>query len=141
MYQEFNEANNIHINRDDKGVARELIHTEDPFVSQASTPQQAASEYLTKYGGLLGVTSDETNNLSLTAEKEINDASDELRFRTEKQQFDMTTVAYQQTHFGLPVWHGGVTVHMKGKPYQVVSSQSTRHPDIDAKRPSASALA
>src|SRR5215813_6003149 len=43
MYQEFNEAHKVHVNRDDKGVARELLHTEEHFVSQAHTPQLAAA--------------------------------------------------------------------------------------------------
>lgn len=141
MHQEFNEANKVHINRDDKGNAKDLIHNEDRFVSQANTPQQAATEYLSKYGGLLGITSEETGNLTLAAEKEVGDSTSELRLDKEMRQFDTTTVAYQQTHFGLPVWHAGVTVHMKGKPYEVISSQSTRHSDVDAKRPSAAVLA
>ena len=140
MYQEFDEVNNVHINRDDKGAVRELLHTEEHFVSQASTAQLAAAEYLKKYGSLLGIKSDETNKLSLSHEMDVVDAGDELRFRSEKRQFDMTTVTYQQTHFGLPVWHGGVSVHIKQEPFRVVSSQSTRHADLDVKRPSNVAL-
>ena len=48
---------------------------------------------------------------------------------------------YQQTRFGLPVWHGGVAIHMKTKPYRVISSQSTRHTDLDdLKKPSKVAM-
>ncbi len=140
MHQEFNEANNVHINRDDKGVVRELLHADEHFVSQATTAQLAAAEYLSKYGGLLGIKSDETNKLGLSHERDVVDAGGELRFRSEKRQFDMTTVTYQQTYFGLPVWHGGVSIHMKQGPFRVVSSQSTRHPDLDVKRPSKPAL-
>lgn len=140
MNQEFNQAHRVLINRDDKGIARELLHTEEQFVSRARTPQLAAAEYLSKYGELLGIKSEETNSLSLSHEADVVDAAGELRFRTEKKQFDMTTVMYEQTHFGLPVWHAGVAIHMKGKPYRVVSSQSTRHPDVEVKRPSAEVL-
>jgi zinc metalloprotease ZmpB len=140
MYQEFNQEHNVQVNLDDKGVARELLHAEEPFVSEAPTPQLAAAEYLSKYGGLLGIEAKETDNLSLAPEAAMVDAGGELRFRSEKKQFDMTTVTYRQTYLGLPVWHGGVSIHMKHGPFRVVSSQSTRHPDLDAKRPSKAAL-
>ena len=57
------------------------------------------------------------------------DAGSEFRIHTEKQQFDTTTVAYDQTYFGLPVWEASVAVHVKHDPYRVVSASSTRHPD------------
>jgi zinc metalloprotease ZmpB len=141
MYQEFDRANKVHVNRDDKGVARELLHTDEQVVSQAPTAQLAAKDYLTRYGRVLGMGSDETANLALAPQPDATDAGAELRFQNEKRSFDTTTVVYRQTHFGLPVWHGGVAIHMKEKPYRVVSSQSTRHPDLDVKRPAANVLA
>jgi hypothetical protein len=140
VHQEFNEDFNVQVNRDENGNVRELVHTDQPFVSQAPTAQLAAAEYLNTYGDLIGIKPEETNNLALTREAEPVDAPDELRFYTEKQQFDTTTVAYQQTAMGLPVWHGGVSVQMRNGPYRVVSAQSTRHPDVDVKRPSDEAL-
>jgi hypothetical protein len=139
MYQEFDRANRVHINRDDKGIPRELLYTEH-VVSAAPTAQLAAQDYLARYGHLLGVSANETNNLALAAQPDATDAGGELRFDTEKRQLDMTTVLYRQTHFGLPVWHGGVAIHMKEKPYRVVSAQSTRHPAVDVKRPSTDVL-
>src|SRR5215831_12520695 len=140
MHQQFNKTNNVHINRDDKGIVRELLHADKPFTSQANTAQLAAAEYLSKYGGLLGIKSDETKKLSLSHEGDVVNAGNELRFCSEKRQFDMTTVTYQQTYFGLPVWHGGVSIHMRQGPFRVVSSQSTRHADLDVKRPAKATL-
>jgi zinc metalloprotease ZmpB len=128
------------VNRDPKGVVRDLMHAQAPFVCTAATPQQAANEYLAKFGPLLGLGANETDNMSLVPSAGATEHGDELRFVAEKSQFDSTTVAYQQTRFGLPVWHGGVVVQLKGKPYQVISSQSTRHADLDAARPSAAVL-
>lgn len=54
----------------------------------------------------------------------------EFRLHSEKQQFDMTTVTYDQTHSGLPVWEGGISVYMKNGPFRVVSAQSMRHADM-----------
>ena len=141
MYQEFDQAHRVHINRDDKGHPRELLHIDENVVSTAPTAQLAAQDYLARYGNLLDVGAGETNNLAMAAQPEPSDAGGELRFDTEKRNMDMTTVLYRQTHFGLPVWHGGVAVHMKEKPYRVVSSQSTRHPDVDVKRPGRDAMA
>lgn len=141
MYQEYNATRDVHVNRDDKGVVRDLLHAEQPFVSEAQTPQLAAAEYLREYGDLLGVAPEETNNLGLTREPDLVDLGGELRFHSEKKNFDMTTVGYQQTHFGLPVWHGGVSIQMKHAPYRVVSAQSTRHADLNVERPPEEALA
>jgi hypothetical protein len=141
MHQELAAAANVLVNRDDSGVARELLHAGDPFVSAADTPQGVAAEYLGQYGPLLGIESAETRAMGLVPAAEPAEATGELRFQTEKRQFDMTTVSYQQTHFGLPIWHAGVNVHMKEGPYRVVGSQSTRHPDVDVERPTDAELA
>src|SRR2546423_3772600 len=111
MNQEYNLSNRVHINRDDKGIARELLHNGERFVSTANTAQLAATQYLGKYGDLLGIKPAETNNLALFPEKGAVEAGGEFRFQTEKQAFDMTTVMYQQTYLGLPIWHAGVAVH------------------------------
>ena len=50
----------------------------------------------------------------------------EFRIHTEKQQFDTTTVAYDQTYFGLPVWEASVAVHVKQRPV------SGRRRELDA---------
>jgi zinc metalloprotease ZmpB len=140
MNQEFDQANKVLINRDDKGVTRDLLHTEEPFVSQAPTPQLAAAEYLDKFGGLLGLKAGETDNLDLAQAAAPTNVADDLRFQEEKSQFDTTTVLYQQTRFGLPIWHAGVAIHMQGRPYSVNNTQSTRHADVDAEMPSAKAI-
>jgi zinc metalloprotease ZmpB len=135
MFQEFNEEKNVHVNRDDKGVVRDLIHGDTPVVTDAPTAQLAAQQYLNEYGDLLGIQNEETNNLTSEHDSVATAAPDELRFHSEKQQFDTTTVAYHQTRYGLPVWHGGVSIQMKNGPYRVVSAQSTRHADLDMKPP------
>src|SRR5215831_4338704 len=131
MYQEYDATSNVKINRDDKDVVRELLHQDEVVVSEANTPQLAAADYLSKFGSLLGLGAGETDNLSLTHDDDLTSAGGELRFQREKHQFDTATVMYQQTRFGLPVWHGGVAIHMRTKPYRIISSQSTRHPDLD----------
>jgi hypothetical protein len=141
VHQEFSKNRGVHLNRDDQGNVRDILHTDAPVVVDATTPQLAAADYLKRYGGLLGVQTKETRNLALAPATDATDTGPELRFRSEKHHFDMTTVTFRQTRFGLPVWHGGVSIHMKRNPYRVVSSQSTRHADLDVTRPSNAMLA
>jgi len=141
VYQEFDRASKVHINRDDSGVARDLLHREEHVVCKAPTAQGAAHDYLERYGDLLHLKPDERKNLALAAHADVTDAGSELRLDAEKRQMDMTTVVYRQTHFGLPVWHSGVAIHMKTRPYRIVSAQSSRHADLDVERPAANVLA
>src|SRR5262249_13979759 len=138
VYQEFDRDNKVHVNRDEKGIARDLIHKDAHIVCRAPTAQLAAHDYLKRYGALFHVKTGETKNLALAAQPHVTEAGHELRLDAEKRNMDMTTVVYRQTQFGLPVWHSGVAIHMKEKPYRIVSAQSTRHPDLDVKRPATS---
>src|SRR5262249_29250570 len=78
--------------------------------------------------------------LFLPAEQEPGAGGVEYRFLSEKHQFDLTTVAFYQTCFGLPVWEAGLSITMKANPLRVVGAQSTLHPDLDVKRPPAPAM-
>src|SRR5258708_17740197 len=138
MNQEFNSARNVYLDRDEQGVVREVLHAHAPVAIQAGTPQLAAGDYLHQFGELLGMTAAELANLSLTPSLSIENAPVEYRFLEEKRQFDSATVAYYQTDLGLPVWQAGVAVQMKLNPFRVLSSQSTLHPELQVKAPSAS---
>jgi hypothetical protein len=133
--QEFNSTRDVYLDRDEKGIVRQLLHTHAPFVSEARTPQLAAAEYLQQFGELLGLTSEQLKSLSLPPSTSIEDAPPEYRFIQEKHQFDTATVAYCQTDFGVPVWQAGVAVQMKLDPFRILSSQSTMHPNLNVKRP------
>ncbi len=140
MNQEFNSTQNVHLDRDGTGIVRQLLHTHAPVVSQARTPQLAASEYLHQFGGLLGLTSEQLKSLSLSPSRTVENVPIEYRFLQEKHQFDIVTVAYYQTALGLPVWQAGVAVHMKLNPFRIISAQSTIHPDLDVTPPSRDAI-
>src|SRR5262249_34637191 len=102
--------------------------------------QLAAAEYLSKYGGVLGVKSDETKKIGLSHEGDGLNAHGELRFFSGKRQFCITNVTHQQTYFCVPVLDGGGSIQMKQSTFRVVSSQSTRHADLNVKRPPKAAL-
>ncbi len=138
--QEFDAVRDLYLDRDQTGVVRQILHTHSPIRSQAQTSQLAASEYLHQFGELLGLTSDQLNNLSLSPSRAVENVGIEHRFSHENQQFDTTTVAYYQTALGLPVWQAGVAVQIKLNPTRIISAQSTIHPDLSVKSPSSEAI-
>jgi len=139
MHQHYDSATNTQVNTDEQGVVRGLV-PDEPSVSGAATAQLAAQEYLEQHAELLGVEPAALENLTGAREAQPVDAGSEFRIHTEKQQFDTTTVAYDQTYFGLPVWEASVAVHVKQDPYRVIAATSTRHPDVSVERPPEAAL-
>jgi zinc metalloprotease ZmpB len=135
MNQEFDLARNVYIDRDTRGIARQLSHTHSPVYIDAGTPQLVAASYLNSFGALFGLTSEQLKNLSLSPSSVIENASVEYRFLEEKHQFDTSTIAYFQTDLGIPVWEAGIAVQIKLNPYRVLSSQSTLHPDLQVEAP------
>ncbi len=113
MNQTFNDASKAHINRDDEGIARDVLHVEEPCVSTARTPQLAAQEYLEKFSETLRITAEEQRHLGLPLETRHIEAPVEYRYLQENKQFDMTTVAFSQTRLGLPVREAGLAVQMR----------------------------
>jgi zinc metalloprotease ZmpB len=140
MFEKFYQPLHTKVRLDSQQVPRDLIH-ELHFASDARTARHAAQDYLGKFRQLIGTKAEELNNLNRRPERDVTDAGVEYRFHTEKPQFGTTTVAYYQTVFGLPVWEAGLAVHMKHKPFRIIGAQTTRHPDIRIKKPSAKALA
>lgn len=141
MTQEFNAAARATVTRDAQGVVRDIQHTEQVFISAAGSPLLAAHQYLLQQGALLGITPAQLASFSLAPEAEPRAQHGiEYRYAQEKTQFDMTTVVFEQTLFGLPVWEAGVSVHLQRDPFMVVGAQSALHTQVDADMPSAEAL-
>jgi hypothetical protein len=140
MSQEFDRTAGLHLDRDDQGIGRHLLHVEELYVSKAHTPQLAAREYLEKFGPMLGITAQELKKAGESTERRPIDAQVEYRFLAEKPLFDMVTVVLSQACLGLPVWEAGVAVQMRKDPLIVVSAQSTLHPDVHVEPPSKRAL-
>jgi hypothetical protein len=141
MANEFEDRNAVHVHRDHEGVARDLLHTDEPYISSARSAQLAAQEYLEKFGPMLGIAHEQLRHLGLSPELEPIDAPVEYRFLDEKVQFDTTTLVFSQTYLGLPIREAGLAIHMRREPLQVISAQSTLHPHVELKRPSERAIA
>jgi zinc metalloprotease ZmpB len=138
MYEEFDGRIRTKIVRDADGVARMLSHTDRHVAVKAATPQLAANDYLNRYGHLFGLKQQHLKNLSRGVVQDPTGAAVDYRFLREKSQFDVTTVAFDQTRFGLAVWEAGISVTMKHNPLRVIGARSTLHAKLDVKRPSAS---
>ena len=142
MNMEFRPEINAQVAMDDEGRVRHILHIDEPWRSSAETPREAAVEYLREQSGTL-----ETGGISLEGMEERatydepREEGSAYRLVDEKRQFDSTTVAFAQTHLGVPVWRTGVTVTVKDNPTRVVESTSTTLPEVDAELPPQEAVA
>jgi zinc metalloprotease ZmpB len=141
MAHEFDDRSAVHVHRDHQGVARDLLHADEPYISSARTPQLAAHEYLEKFGPMLGIAPEQLRHLGLSPEQEPIDAPVEYRFLDEKVQFDTTTLVFSQTCLGLPIREAGLAIHMRREPQRIISAQSTLHPHVHLTPPSGRAVA
>jgi hypothetical protein len=137
MYEEFDGRIRTKIVRDADGVARMLSHTDGHVAVKAATPQAAANDYLNRYGHLFGLKQQHLKNLTRGVVQDPTGAPVDYRFLREKSQFDVTTVAFDQTRFGLAVWEAGISVTMKHNPLRIIGARSTLHDKLEVKRPSA----
>ena len=113
MSQQYDDDRRFYIDDDPEGVARVVLPSHGNRRTAAQLPQLAATEFLTEHADVVGVRPEWFTGAALTGAGEAADLEDggtagiELRFDGEKRQFDCTTVAYQQTWRGLPVWRCG----------------------------------
>lgn len=140
MFEEFDARIQARIVRDADGVARILSHRDHYVAAGARAPRAAARDYLSRYGHVFGVQPRHLRNLLETPERNLTAARHEFRYFAAKPQFDLTTVAFQQTYFGLPVWEAGLSVTMKHAPLRIVGARSTSHPEAAVRRPAAAHL-
>jgi hypothetical protein len=138
---------NVEIRRDREGRVRQLSHGHEPYrpaaidmhvmglSADAITPRTLAEQYLRDVAHVYGLSAGMTANLAAAPTSAPSSAPTELRFKEEKAVASTATVAYDQTHLGLPVWNAGVTVRLSTTPMQVVSSHSAIHYEVDVERP------
>lgn len=135
MFEEFDARTQARIVRDADGVARILSHADRYIEAEARTPRAAARDYLSRYGHVFEVQPRHLRNLLAAPQRHPTAAGNEFRYAAAKSQFDLTTLAFQQTCFGLPVWEAGLSVTMKHAPLRIVGARSTSHPEPKLGRP------
>ncbi len=97
------------------------------------TPQALAEQYLREVAPIYGISDNMLPGHGATdfAGTEAPDTSaGSLDLIEEKEVMGTTTIAYQQTYNGLPVWEAGVSVTILPQPMRVTASQSSVHRDI-----------
>lgn len=73
-------------------------------------------------------------------ERTPTDSGVEIRFLEEKSQSDSSTIIYQQTFLGLPVWGATLSIHIERNPDRIIGSQFSGYSEINAKKPSDKSL-
>jgi hypothetical protein len=140
---------NVQVRRDRDGHIRQLSHPAQPYRpdapsiaafggADAMTPRVLAEQYLKDVSDVLGLTAS-TDNFAAGFAASPSTAGEDLRFKEEKAVAGATTVSYNQTRFGLPIWDAGVTVRINTRPMQVTGSHNAVHYNVDVERPPADA--
>jgi zinc metalloprotease ZmpB len=124
---EFDEPSNAYIIRDKQSVVRAVLHNQKPVVVRAAAALEAAKNYVLAHVELLKLDPSQLSNLDRPVDPNGTDA--DYRFLSEKRQFDVTTVTFQQVYRGWPVWRSGIAVHLKHLPdsFHVISAHVPRH--------------
>lgn len=138
----FNLTPNVRVSRDGQGIARQLIHLQEPYApgaAAAATPKALATSYLQDTAKVFDLDAKWLETLGESVANVVRKEGTQVRFRESKSVQNSTLVTYQQTYLGLPVWTAHLDVRIHDNPMRVTSSTSFTHHDVDAKPPSAKA--
>lgn len=154
----FELTENVRVDRDEHGNVQHLEHFQEPFVAApsedyaaaavagipfmgAATPQALAEAYLKQVASIYGISETMLPGPDAAAAPSGNGSrskavprGSKLELAEEKELMGTTTISYQQTYDGLPVWEAGVSVTIQSEPMRVTASQSSTHEDISLPR-------
>jgi len=127
----------VDVETDAQGVVRGLSHPGQPYRPLAGplNGPALAEAYLRDVSAIYGIEPTWLGELSRRPSEEIEEVGTELRLARGESVTGTTTVSFQQTHFGLPIWEAGFTVSMLSDELRVTSSLSTLHADVVCKMP------
>ncbi|MDA8016558.1 MAG: proprotein convertase P-domain-containing protein [Thermoanaerobaculia bacterium] len=143
----FHVTDQVEIQREDDGTVRKLRHPTQPYAVGDSTALAAtdteetslralADDYLREVMPIYGLESRVAENLDASfASAPEPDAAGRLQYLEEHEVPNQATVAYAQTHMGLPVWQSGFLVKIAGSPPRVVGSQNSMDVAVDIEPP------
>ncbi len=136
--EEFDSAQRLYLGLDRFGRVRELRPAERNRPTVNQLPQAAAVEFVTEHADRLDInpdwfTGEAFHGLANGLSDTVTGDGIELRYAGEKQQFDTSTVSFQQTWRGLEVWRCGITVTVRSGPARVagVANNTWRHISVD----------
>lgn len=124
------------INRDRNRKVRDILHTQEYFLSEKSNARLAVTDYLHKMAGVFDIPEKHLKNLSEKVSfLEPRPQDIEYRLYEIKKFFSIATYCYYQTIHNVPVWHGGMSVSVKENPYRIIHAEHYGHRDLDLKLP------
>lgn len=137
----FQITDNVNVERDPDGVVRQLEHVQEPYVAQPNaslgftqetSPRALAEDYLREVAPLYGFSEMLSPGEAGLGLRDVEPAETgaQVRFVEEKPVTGTTTLSYEQTYQGIPVWEAGVNVTVQESPMRVTSSQSSVHLDV-----------
>lgn len=128
---------------DETGKVRHVVHGGTPWRGTQQGAVPAAIEYVRQQAGLLQIADSTLGHLDEeVADSEPHDEGATYRLEQVKRQFDTATVAFAQTHLGVPVWRAGisVTVEQQDERSQIVAVTDSSVSDVRAALPPAEQL-
>src|SRR5215213_5223990 len=148
----FELTDNVHVAEDDQGNIRHLEHFLRPFVASntvpadsrqaaaleatdapstvALTPQALAQQYLQEVAPVYQFDPNMLPESGGAEARLAEPAAGKLELTEENELMGTTTISYQQTYRGLPVWEAGISVTIQPQPMRVTASQSSVHSDL-----------
>ena len=147
ILQEFDASPNVEVARH-QDVVCALDHVLEPYSpSQISTSAigdesqpsavDVAHGYLLEVADAYGIPKSflRDDNSQLSAEEGLSDSPPALKLAEERSRFIGTTVSYQQTLLGLPVWGAEVSVTLNGDQKVINSVSSVRTHATEPRKP------
>lgn len=128
----------VEVERDTAGAVRSLQHVTVPYTPVGAVALNASSVaevYLRDVASIYGFDPALLAALDTPPSDQIIAEATQLHLVGAQRALGATTVSYQQTHFGLPVWEAGFSVQLLNQPMRVVGSQATTHGQVAVKRP------
>lgn len=133
---------NAQVSEDDSKKVRHIRHSQEARLSDASSPEEAAHEYLRDIAGTLQIPLEQLQSLHTRAQNAVpREQGVEFRLREEKRLADSSTLAYAQTFLDVPVWRRGLSVKIKQAPTRVISVTDNSEPDLRGELPGETAIA
>lgn len=139
MAEDYDARSKFYLGKDENGRVNELRPADRNEPTSQQLPQQAAAEFLIEHSDVLDIdpswlTGEGLHGVAVGPGEPVTADGIELRYAGEKQLFDTSTVAFQQTWRGLEVWRCGLTVTVRSDPARVavVANNTWREIDVDA---------
>ena len=141
---------NVRVERDGSGNVQHLDHFQQPFVAAATpaaalaaaeagvpaaaapNPQTLAREYLKEVAPIYGLAASELpdDGGAGFAVAAAAPTGSKLQLAEQKEMLETTTISYQQTYNGIPVWESGTSITIQAAPMRVTASHNSVHRDV-----------